>query len=168
MTFIRLSEEYLDEYLAACQESHDHGVTEWLPVEPARFDAWRAQALRLYAMLESGEGLPAGVPRMLTTWCVEDGTFIGEVQIRPWLSPEGACAMGHIGYAVRYGRWGRGYGGRLLQYAVEQLRERGVSPIYLACHADNAASNRLARKVGFALAERRESADGAENLYVLA
>jgi len=32
MEFIRPEECYLDEYLAACRESIDHNITEWIPI----------------------------------------------------------------------------------------------------------------------------------------
>lgn len=167
MEFIKPSEAYLDEYLAACKESWDHNVTEWMPVEPDNFSRWKAKALQLYEMLESGQGLPAGVPRMITYWCVEKETFIGEVQIRPWLSQEEAKSYGHIGYAVRYTMWNQGFGTKLLNYAVQELHKRNVAPIYIACHADNLGSNRVSLKAGFDFVEIRDAGESKENLYVL-
>ena len=105
MEFIKPNKDYLDEYLSACRESYDNGVTEWMPVELERFESWKEQALQLYEILESGESLPAGIPRMVTYWCVENGKFIGEVQIRPYMSLDDARAIGNIGYAVRYSTW---------------------------------------------------------------
>lgn len=167
MEFIKPNEIYLDEYLAACKESHDNGITEWLPVELDSFDSWKERALQLYEMLESGEGLPTGIPRMLTYWCVENDKFIGEVQIRPYMSLDEAKVVGHIGYAVRYSMWGKGLGTKLLQFAVDKLHEHNVSPIYIACHVDNAGSNRVSKKVGFDFIETRTSGDEKENLYIL-
>lgn len=167
MEFIKPEEGYLDEYLAACRESVDHDVTEWMPVEPERFGSWKEHALEMFEMLEHGNGLPEGVPRMITYWCVENGTFIGEIQIRPYLPEDEAKSIGHIGYAVRYSRWNQGYGTKLLQWAVEKLRESGVSSIYIACHTGNQSSNRVSEKVGFQFAGCRNSGTEQENLYVL-
>lgn len=165
MDLITPNERYLDEYLRACRESYDHDIKEWMPVEPDDFKNWKARALKLYEMLESGHGLPEGIPRMKTYWGVEGEAFIGEIQIRPYLSQEEARRMGHIGYAVRYSMWNKGYGTKLLAYAVKKLREEGVSPIYIACHADNLGSNRVAQKVGFEFLETRDAEE--ENLYIL-
>ncbi len=167
MDFIKPDEHYLDEYLAACKESYDNNVTEWMPVDLDNFESWKEQALCLYDMLESGEGLPAGIPRMITYWCVENAKFIGEVQLRTYLPADEAKAIGHIGYAVRYSMWGEGFGTKLLQFAVEKLHEHSVSPIYIACHIDNIGSNRVSRKVGFKFVERRTTNGEAENLYML-
>lgn len=166
MDFIKPNETYIDEYLLACKESHDHDVKEWTPVEPADFENWKTGAMQRYRMLESGDGLPDGIPRMITYWCVDDERFIGEIQIRPFLTSEEARQMGHIGYAVRYSMWNKGFGTKLLRYGIEKLHERNVSPIYIACHADNLGSNRVAQKAGFELVEKR-SMDEAENVYVL-
>lgn len=167
MEVIRPNAEYLDAYLAACKESHDNGITEWMPVELDRFDSWKANALQLYQMLESGNGLPDGIPQMITYWCVEEGTFIGEIQVRPYISEEEAKQMGHIGYAVRYSEWNQGFGTKLLMYAVKELQKLNVTPIYIACHVDNIGSNRVSKKGGFELVETRGSGADKENLYVL-
>ena len=62
---------------------------------------------------------------------------------------------------------GRGFGTKLLKYAVEKLHEHNVSPVYIVCHADNIASNRVSQKVGFEFIETRISGEEKENLYVL-
>jgi len=167
MGVIKPNEKYLDEYLAACKESYDYDVKEWMPVELDDFDNWKTRALRLCEMLECGDGLPEGIPRMITYWCVEQDKFIGEIQIRPFLSVEEAKVVGHIGYAVRYSMWNKGYGTKLLTYAVERLQEMNVNPIYIACHIDNEGSNRVSQKVGFQFVETRGVGEDKENVYVL-
>lgn len=167
MEIIKPSEKYLDEYLNACKESYDNNIKEWMPVELDNFDGWKARALQLYEMLESGNGLPEGVPRMITYWCVENHKFIGEIQIRPYLSLEEAKKVGHIGYAVRYSMWNKGFGTKLLKFSVDKLREKNVSPIYIACHVDNLGSNRVRQKVGFEFVETRCLGEEKENLYIL-
>ena len=167
MDFIKPNEHYLDEYLRACKESYDNNVTEWMPVDLDNFEGWKEKALYLYEMLESGEGLPAGIPRMITYWCVDNDRFVGEVQIRPYIPTDEAKIVGHIGYAVRYSMWGKGFGTKLLQFAVEKLHECNVVPIYIACHIDNIGSNKVSQKLGFEFVEMRTTNGEAENLYVL-
>lgn len=168
MEYIKPAPAYFDEFLAACQESLDHNITEWMPIAADDFISWKSRAMLTYEMLETGHGLPDGIPRMLTYWCMENDAFIGEIQIRPYLSAEEAKLIGHIGYAVRYSMWGKGYGAKLLSWAVEQLRAMGVSPVYIACHASNAASNKVSQKVGFTFLETRTNGTEIENLYALA
>lgn len=167
MEYVKPSPSYFDEFLAACQESIDHHVTEWMPVAANDFTSWRSHALQTFEMLETGIGLPDGVPRMLTFWCIEHGRFIGEIQLRPYLSASDAQRFGHIGYAVRHSMWGKGYGTKMLTWAVDQLRTMHISPIYIACHVSNASSNRVSQKVGFVFVEARASDNECENLYRL-
>lgn len=168
MRIIKPTKKYFDEYLAACKESIDNNVTEWLPLQEDEFDSWKDSALRRYKRLETGEGLPLGIPRMVTYWCIEDDRFIGEIQIRPYLTQEVAKDMGHIGYAVRHSCWGKGYGTQILKKSVKKLQALNVTPIYLACHIDNIGSNKVSQKVGFEFVEERINSEGdKENLYVL-
>ena len=167
MEFVKPQEAYLDGYLDACRESFEHNITDWMPVTPDRFDSWRAQALNIFAALESGAGLPEGIPRMVTYFAVEGGCFIGEVQLRPYADAQTAEAIGHAGYVVRFSEWGKGHGTALLRFAVQELRKYGVSPVIIVCGESNAASCRVCEKVGFRLAERRETQSGAENVYII-
>lgn len=169
MEIIKPSELYFDEYLEACKESYDNNITDWIPVEPDNFENWKCYALQLFEMLESGIGLPEGTPRMITYWCVEGDKFIGEFQIRPYLTEDEAKEIGHIGYAVRYSMWKKGCGSKILRAAVEQLHDFSVSPIYIACHVVNTASNKVAVKNGFQFVEKsRENQTGEEqNVYII-
>lgn len=167
MEFIKPNAAFLDEYLAACKESHEHNITEWMPVKLENFEGWKESALLIYDMLDRGERLPVGVPRTSTYWCVEDKRFVGEVQLRPYISADESKTAGHIGYAVRYSMWGNGFGTKLLQFAIEKLREYHVSPIFVACHIDNIASNRLCQKIGFQFVETRTTDCETENVYML-
>lgn len=167
MKMVRPEEQYMDEYLAACREAIDRDVAGWQPVEADRFDSWRENAMRIFAALESGEGLPPDIPRMITRWRIAEGMFTGEVQLRPFLSVNQARSIGHIGYAVRPSMWGRGIGSELLRYAVSELRGMGVRDIYVVCDAANTASARVAIKAGFRLTEQRCCDGKSELLYVI-
>ena len=168
MRLIKPIEKYFDEFLAACNESIDNDVTEWMPLQKDELDTWKDSALKRYEMLETGEGLPEGIPKMVTYWCIENDKFIGEIQIRPYITEEQAKAMGHIGYAVRYSMWGKGYGNKILASAIEKLKELDVQTIYIACHTDNIGSNKLAVKNGFKYVENIVNEIGEEqNVYIL-
>ena len=167
MEFIKPNENYLDKYLSACKESYDNNVTEWMPVELDDFDSWKERALRLYDMLESGNGLPEGIPKMITYWCIDNNEFVGEVQIRPYMSIDEARVVGHVGYAVRYSMWRKGFGTKLLQFAIDKLHELHIAPIYIVCHTENIGSNKVSQKVGFQFVEKRTTNNEVENLYML-
>ena len=168
MELTKPCEELFEEYYHACKESYDHHVTEWMPFDPAHYDAWRETILAAYARYETGDGLPDGFPRTYTYWCTQSGTLIGEVQLRPFLTPEEARNWGHIAYAVRYSQWGRGWGTQLLKAAVQKLAAFGIRDIYVVCHQGNAASIRVIEKNGGLLQASVAAQDGtAVNCYLL-
>lgn len=100
---------------------------------------------------KAGDGLPAGVPQMRTYWCIESSRFVGKIQIRSHLSIDEAKAAGHIGYAVRYSMWGKGFGTKLLQFAADRLQEWGIIPIYIVCRVDNIGSNKVSPRLDLRL-----------------
>lgn len=88
MELIKPREEFFDEYYEACKESYENNVTEWMPFELDNFNQWKKHILKAYDNYETGTDLPEGLPRTYTYWCVENGKFIGEVQLRPFLNKE--------------------------------------------------------------------------------
>lgn len=60
--------------------------------------------------------------------------------------------------------WCKGFGIKLLQFAVDRLQELSIAPIYIVCHVDNIGSNKVSRKVRFALVEKRITNGETENL----
>ena len=168
MEIIRPKENFFIEYLNACKESYENNITEWMPFEPDHFDVWKEHILEAYDNYEKGIDIPEGFPRTYTYWCVEGDTFIGEIQIRPFLSENEAQNWGHIAYAIRYSQWNKGYGTRLLKAALDKLREFGVSNIYIACHKTNAISIKVIEKNGGSFINSIIDEEGIEqNVYII-
>ena len=74
----------------------------------------------------------------------EDQCVVGVVDIRhhiehPILREWG----GHIGYSVRPGERGKGYGRQLLRLALPRCRELGLARVLVTCNTDNIASERV-------------------------
>lgn len=90
----------------------------------------------------AGGPLLSGVPAN-TFWLVEDGDFIGAVNIRARIdTPALVHFGGHVGYAVRPSRQGRGYGRRQLALALDICRGMGLGVVRLSCAEANLASRR--------------------------
>jgi predicted acetyltransferase len=64
--------------------------------------------------------------------------------LTPWLLEEG----GHIGYAVRPSRRGRGHASRALALAVRRSAELGLERVLLTCDEPNVASARTIERNG--------------------
>ena len=168
MEVIKPSEQYFEQYLSAVKESFSNNITEWMPFDPNDYSAWKEQILAVYKNYEDGVNIPPGMPRTLTYWCTEGGRFIGEIQLRPYLTREQAEKWGHIAYAVRYSEWNRGYGTLLLKAAAKKLHEMEVQPIFVASHSGNAASCRVIQKNGGVLCGKTADETGApQNVYKL-
>ncbi len=146
MEVIKPSENFFDEYLQACKESYDNNIEEWKPFNPDQYEQWKACILDVYSKYENGVDIPDEMPRTYTYWCVEDNTFIGEIQLRPFLNELQAKTWGHLAYAIRYSKWNQGYGTLLLKKALEKAKDFQLDDIYIACRASNIGSIKVIEK----------------------
>jgi predicted acetyltransferase len=93
-----------------------------------------------------GIGLPDGHVPASTYWLVEEGAVIGHANIRHRLTPSLERRGGHIGYAVRPTKQGRGYGTTILALALRQARTLGIDRVLVTCDKTNVASRRVIEK----------------------
>lgn len=96
--------------------------------------------------------LPDGseVPRVPETrlWLVSGQDFIGRIHIRHHLSPSLELQGGHVGYAIRAGARGKGYGSLILRLAIPEIKKLGISNALITCDDTNSASARIIEKAG--------------------
>lgn len=145
------TEEYLPSYREAYEEFVRRGVSTYSFTDPSSCDIF-AKFDRYRKALD----LPPDRVGEDKYWLVDDekAYFIGEIALRHRLNEALRQRGGHIGYAVRYGEWGRGYGTKMLALALEKAKERGISPVLITCNDDNLASARVMEKNGFTLADK--------------
>ena len=139
-------EDLFEEYRSAVIESFENNIKEWKPFSPEEYDNWKENILTIYEKGEKGENLPIGVFRTITFWCVDNDEFIGEVQLRPSLNDGDALLYGHIFYAIRYSKWGKGYGTKILELILNKAKSLGLKKVNIACHKDNIGSIRVIEK----------------------
>jgi len=65
--------------------------------------------------------------------------LIDRQTLNKWLRQYG----GNIGYYIRPGERGKGYGKQALHLALEQLRQRGATRALVTLHPENVASARV-------------------------
>lgn len=70
--------------------------------------------------------------------------------------PERDGAVYDIGYCVRKDRWGQGLGTEIVTLLISWAKERGAEALTAEVAADNAASNALLKKMGFAAVREAE------------
>jgi predicted acetyltransferase len=96
-----------------------------------------------------GIGLPEGyVP---DTWFVlwDDEEPVGIFKIRHYLNDALRNGAGHIGYSIRQGYRGKGYGTEGLRLAIEKAKSIiKEDEIYMSVNIDNPASLRIMEKNG--------------------
>ena len=100
--------------------------------------------------------LPEGWVGATTLWLVDDEAqrFLGQIDIRHRLTPSLERYGGHIGYAIRLGEWGKGYGTQMLALALPHAKALGIARCLITCDDDNPGSARVMEKNGFILGDK--------------
>jgi predicted acetyltransferase len=153
MQLVLPSAEYKDSYIAAVKE-HQSDTSESL-----RARAYKKRSVEeLEADFESfvakergfarGENLPEGWVPHTTLWLVDDGRYIGTVDIRHNLTKSLEDYGGHIGYDIRPSERGKGYGSTILALALPKARELGITRVRIMCDENNTASRKVIEKNG--------------------
>ena len=97
----------------------------------------------------SGKELPEGWIPMNTYWLVRGGTHpVGISRLRHRLTDSLLKHGGHIGYWIRPGERGKGYGTLLLALTCQKAKAIGIGRILVTCHRDNGSSIRIIEKNG--------------------
>jgi RimJ/RimL family protein N-acetyltransferase len=166
-------------FLEALRECRAEGRHEELPLEaladPAEFARY-VLALRDGVVMPgepdrhlarlTGRPLPAppegGYVPQTVLWWVQEGEFLGRVNVRHYLTEGLLREGGNIGYEVRPSVRRRGHATAMLAAALPVAADLGIELAHLDCTVDNVASRRVIEKNGGRL-EREEHG----NLYFL-
>lgn len=96
-----------------------------------------------------GIGLPPGIVPQTTYALIDrDGHALGEIRLRPHLTPPFEQHNGHIGYNVRPDQRGKGNATRMLALALDKARAFGLERVMLPVEGENQASARVIAKNG--------------------
>lgn len=79
-------------------------------------------------------------------WLYVDGYPVGFGKLRHFLTEKLRKEGGHIGYAIRPGQRGKGYGTILLKLLIEEARKFGIDRVLLTIKNDNISSIKVALK----------------------
>ncbi len=133
---------------AAYEASYRRAVTEFAAegrsdeAEALGHDTFDVFVARLRDLAD-GAGLPHGYVAGSTLWLVEDGEFLGRIDIRHELTDALRRFGGHVGYLIRPSRRRQGYGTLALAFALDECRAGGLDRVLLTCDLDNLASRRI-------------------------
>jgi predicted acetyltransferase len=107
-----------------------------------------------------GENLPEGYVPCTHLWLVDNGEFVGRVDIRHRLTPHLLHEGGHIGYDIRPSKRGRGHGKTLLKLALAEAQKLGINKVLVMCHEGNIGSQKVIEANGGVLENTVTGADG--------
>lgn len=136
-------EEYLNSYIEAYNEDVNFraGMDECLcPPETV---------IETACQYRNGIDLPPERVPSSMLWLVTDNEFIGCTDIRHYLTDRLLLSDGHIGYEVRFSKWNKGYGTKLLALSLQYAKENfHFDKVLVTCDEDNFASARVIEKNG--------------------
>ena len=136
----------------ACEASYRQAIEEYARAVLGNAESAESES---FADYRAGQNLPAGYVPCTSLWLVDGDEFLAEVSIRHRLTPALERFGGHIGYAVRAGRWGQGLGTKLLAGALDYARGTlGLSWVLLTCADGNTGSARVIEKNGGVLLDK--------------
>lgn len=145
--------EYKDSYIRAVKEfqsDHSFPLMErtydklLIPELESHFESY-VEKVRIQAR---GENLPEGWVPATTFWLVDGGEYIGRVSVRHRLTKHLEKIGGHIGYDTRPSKRGKGYGFKILEFALLKAKELGIARVLVTCDATNTASRKIIEKNG--------------------
>ncbi|MEA5039387.1 MAG: GNAT family N-acetyltransferase [Clostridiaceae bacterium] len=139
---------WLGSYLDGCREYREHGVHTYTLHDSDAFDTWKDTIFETFACNRRGEGLRPGYVPCTILWLVEGETWLGMASLRHSLTPALERFGGHIGYAVRWSRWGEGFGTAILHGSLAEARKLDICSARVTCDEANTGSRRVIEKNG--------------------
>lgn len=79
-------------------------------------------------------------------WLFKDEKPIGVGKLRHYLNENLMKTGGHIGYCIRPGKRGFGYGNLILSQLLKKAKECGMNKILVTCTKENLASRKVIEK----------------------
>ncbi|HLX57711.1 MAG TPA: GNAT family N-acetyltransferase [Ktedonobacteraceae bacterium] len=151
------------EYVAMVRESLQTDE-DWFNNFPLALDDFPAFVQELQDEAQ-GIGLPPGIVPQQTYWLVnEENSILGEIRLRPHLTPPFEQHNSHIGYNTRPSQRGKGYATCQLALVLDEARQIGLTRVMLTIDSDNPASVRVIEKNGGKLDWQRTSPETGEML----
>ena len=146
MELVKPDAAYRDSFLEGLLEFQADGMDDYLSYERVKQD-FPGYVKRL---IKSGKPffLPPGQSPYHLYWLVDGSEYVGRLSLRTKNTRDVMSYLGHIGYAIRPGRRGRGCGTEILRLGLINARKMGFPRVLLTCADFNEASRRVIVKNG--------------------
>jgi len=136
-------EEYLSSYIEAYKED-----VKYRSGEDEFFCPPEIVIEQAYKYLNNIDIPKERVPSTML-WLVDDKEFIGSLDIRHYLTDKLLLSDVHIGAEIRYSKWNKGYGTKILKMALQYAKDKfHFERVLITCSEKNYASARVIEKNG--------------------
>ena len=143
MRLVYPNKKYLKSYNEAFQEYKENNVSTYSLEDPNQVDV-----VKKYYNYRNNINLKPGRVPQTTYWLVEKSEFIGEISIRHILNENLEKYGGHIGYGIRFSKWGQGYGTKMLELGLKKAKLMGLEKVLVTCNDDNYGSAKVIENNG--------------------
>ncbi|GGT79835.1 GNAT family N-acetyltransferase [Streptomyces lateritius] len=130
--------------------------------DPELFAAW---VRRLREQSDPTRPLAEGWVHATHWWIVEDGAYVGAIDLRHELNDFLLRAGGHVGYSIRPSARRRGLATWALGAVLPEARALGLERLLVTCDDDNIASARTIERNGGVLEDVRSTEIGLKRRY---
>lgn len=144
MKLVKPTQEYEKSWKEALQEFEEEKKSGFwnIPQKPTTIDEY-IQRTTDHA---KGKNLPDNWIPATTYWLIDNDKFVGHVNIRHELTDWSKKIGGHIGFAIRRSARKKGYGTKILQLALEKVKEIGLEKALVTCDDINIGSRKIIEK----------------------
>ncbi len=143
MELVLPSVKYKESYLEALKEAEtDPGNKISKLQEPKEGESFEDFVAHFYDEMK-GINLPEGYVPATMYWLIDNGEFIGRVQVRHELTKTLGVRGGHIGYYIRPCKRKKGYGKKILEMALLEAKKNGFEKVLLTCNDNNVGSYKI-------------------------
>ena len=118
MKLIKPDKKYADSYYRAVEGYKENNIRLY-----EFFDMPFEKIVKYIDDMEKGENLLKGWVSATCLWFVDEQEFLGEISIRHELTENLEKLGGHVGYGVRYDKWGQAIGTEMLRQAIFYIRD---------------------------------------------
>lgn len=163
MRLVKPSRKYAKGWAKAIEDLNREGTGGFwnIPEPPKNFTQYKKRTI----LQEKGLDLPDYWAPASTYWLIDDGRFVGHVNIRHKLNKKLLFWGGHIGYTISPSERKKGYGTKILELAIKKAKKLGIKRILLTCNDKNIASQKIIEKHGGKLKNKVETKEGLIRRY---
>ncbi len=97
---------------------------------------------KLIAQYEAPELEKGYVPQTIY-WLMDDEEVLGYSKMRHYLTDKLRAHGGHIGYGIRKEQRNKGYGKKLLELTLNEIKKRDVNDVLITCDETNRGSRKV-------------------------